>query len=194
MTDPDPRILLILDLDETLIHASEESLDREPDFCVGHYRIYRRPGLETFLRTCQQQFQLAIWSASGGGYLSAVVLQILPVDVSLTFAWSRDRCVHRYDPEWLEPYFVKDLKKVKRQGFRLERTLIVEDTPRQVERNFGNSIYVTPYLGSAEDTELGELSQYLNGFSTVADVRKIEKRGWRNVPDFRRACPGRDHN
>jgi hypothetical protein len=42
------KILLILDLDETLIHASEEQLDREADFRVFGYHVYIRPHLEPF--------------------------------------------------------------------------------------------------------------------------------------------------
>lgn len=49
------RILLILDLDETLIYASEAALDREPDFTV-----YRRPWLDEFLARCERNFDLAV--------------------------------------------------------------------------------------------------------------------------------------
>nr|WP_052430468.1 NIF family HAD-type phosphatase [Sporocytophaga myxococcoides] len=39
----DKRILLILDLDETVIHASKTQLDRQADFIVYNYHIYKRP-------------------------------------------------------------------------------------------------------------------------------------------------------
>ena len=55
------RTLLILDIDETLIHASERPLDREPDFGVGPFSVYRRPGLAEFLEFCQSKFQVAVW-------------------------------------------------------------------------------------------------------------------------------------
>lgn len=41
--------LLILDLDETLFYATEEKLDREPDFVVGQYFVYKRPFVGLFL-------------------------------------------------------------------------------------------------------------------------------------------------
>jgi TFIIF-interacting CTD phosphatase-like protein len=44
--------LLILDLDETLIHASETPLDYRSDFLVYDYYIYKRPNLDRFLATC----------------------------------------------------------------------------------------------------------------------------------------------
>lgn len=175
------QILLILDVDETLIYASEKPLSREADFSVGPYSVYRRPGLAAFLESCKEKFQLAIWSSSGSDYLSAIVSNILPRDHTLAFVWSRNRCVQRYDPERLEPYFVKDLKKVKRLGFDLNRTLMIDDTPQKLERNFGNAIYIPPFYGDPSDNELKSLGSFLVTLAGVANVRTIEKRGWRNV-------------
>lgn len=174
-------ILLILDIDETLIYADEKPLDRPPDFRVGSYHLYRRPHLTEFLTKCDSLFQIAVWSSSGTGYLAAIVENIFPCDISFSFVWSRDRCVQKYHPERLESYFVKDLKKVKRLGFDLRRVLIVDDTPEKVERNFGNAIYVTPFYGDQADTELAQLGQFLALLSTTSDVRSIEKRGWRSL-------------
>ena len=47
-----PGKLLILDLDETLIFATERPLTREADFRVGPYHVYGRPGLADFLDQC----------------------------------------------------------------------------------------------------------------------------------------------
>lgn len=175
------RILLILDLDETLIHASERPLQREPDFTVGPYSVYQRPGLSDFLEFCHGTFQVAIWSSSGPDYLRAVVSHILPSGHSLAFVWDRSRCVQRYDSERMEPYFLKDLKKVKRIGFDLNRVLIIDDTSQKVERNFGNAIYISPFYGDPADDELKRLSPFLKSLTGAPNVRTIEKRGWRNA-------------
>lgn len=174
------RTLLILDVDETLIYATEKPLDRESDFGVGPYTVYRRPGLAEFLETCLRQFDVAVWSSSGSDYLTAVVENIFPKEVSLAFVWNRTRCVQRYDPEHLETYYVKDLKKVKRRGFDLKRVLIVDDTPQKTERNYGNAIYVSPFYGDPADDELKRLSPFLTTLAEIPDVRTIEKRGWRS--------------
>jgi NLI interacting factor-like phosphatase len=50
--EPGGPILLILDLDETLIYATEEPLQRVPDFIIGPYAVYRRPYLTEFLTSC----------------------------------------------------------------------------------------------------------------------------------------------
>lgn len=176
----DERILLILDLDETLLFATEEKLDREPDGIVGPYHVYCRPDLEAFLRKCSQHFQLAVWTSATGDYADGVVRAVFPAGVEPLFLWHRAHCVRQFDSERHETCFIKDLKKLKRLGFNLERVLIVDDTPQKVQRNYGNAIYVTPYLGDPEDTELQRLAVYLESLRLISNVRNIEKRGWRN--------------
>lgn len=129
---------------------------------------------------CAGPFQLAVWSSSSPDYLHAVLAQAVPPEVRLVFVWSRERCVRRFDPELQEHYFVKDLRKVKRIGFDLARVLIVDDTPKKLERNYGNAVYVKPFLGDSDDDELPWLAAYLRTMVTADDVRQIEKRGWRS--------------
>ena len=153
----DNPTLLILDLDETLIYATEELPRREHDFTVGPYAIYRRPYLTEFLTSCTACYRLAVWSTATDEYVRQVVQHILPPDIELAFAWGRSRRVRRYHPEQFEEEFVKDLKKVKRMGYRLEQVLIVDDTPRKVRWNYGNAIYVPPFFDDPEDETLPRL-------------------------------------
>lgn len=88
-TDP---ILLILDLDETLVRAVETPLPRPPDFQVFDFHVYRRPHLGLFLRTCAAHFRLAVWTSGTAGYAQAILAGILPLEISLDFVWSRSRC------------------------------------------------------------------------------------------------------
>ena len=41
--------LLILDIDETLVHATEEDLGRACDFETDWYVVYKRPHVDEFL-------------------------------------------------------------------------------------------------------------------------------------------------
>jgi RNA polymerase II subunit A small phosphatase-like protein len=182
--------LLILDLDETLIHASATKVREEADFQVFHYFVYKRPGLADFLTTCAQHFKLAIWSSASDDYVQAIVRQIVPPGITLEFVWGRSRCTPLATPQ-IDEYgyynldgassyeYAKRLKKVRRRGFSLSQTLIVDDTPAKVQQNYGNAIYIKPYLGSTEDEELNYLSAYLLMLKDEADVRIIEKRHWR---------------
>jgi TFIIF-interacting CTD phosphatase-like protein len=174
------RHLLILDLDETLIYAAEEPLDRMHDFAVGRYSCYRRPGLQSFLKTCDALFELAVWSSSTTLYADAVVSQIFLPDVQLAFLWARERCTLRLRPEAAEDSWLKNLKKVKRKGYSLDQVLVVDDSPEKLARNYGNLITVQPFVGSPDDEELMLLRQYLPSLASVKNVRAIEKRDWRH--------------
>ena len=171
-------ILLIMDLDETLIHATEEPLGHEHDFAVGPYIVYCRPHLSEFLADCSNCFRLAIWSSASDDYVRDVVGQIVPSGIELAFAWGRSRCVRRLDPESYETDYLKDLKKVKRLGHDLRRVLIIDDTPRKIRRHYGNAVYVPPFTGSTGDRTLARLGSYLTTLRDEPDVRVLEKRGW----------------
>ena len=57
---------------------------------------------------------------------------------------------------------------------------MVDDTPQKLERNYGNLVRVTEWLGETQDRELLLLTQYLRDLKDVANVRSVEKRGWQN--------------
>jgi RNA polymerase II subunit A small phosphatase-like protein len=76
---------------------------------------------------------------------------------------------------------VKDLKKVRRSGYRLERVLIVDDSPSVLQRSYGNVIPVRPFTGSADDAELDNLLPHLDKLSQLENVRAAEKRNWRGL-------------
>ncbi len=174
-----PRPLLILDIDETLIHGREEPLDRPCEFLAGQYHIYERPHLNQFLQSVSELYDLACWSSATHDYLEIVVNTITKDLFSpLLFVWDRSRCTRRTDFTLQEEYFLKDLQKVKKKGYDLARVLILEDEPRKVNRHFGNAIFVKPYVGALDDDELPKLASYLQSVADVPNYRVLEKRNW----------------
>lgn len=173
------RNLLILDVDEVLIYSKEEIGDAEYDFEVATYWTRIRPFAERFVQTVFDWYYVAVWSSATAGYLNTVLDKLIPDTEKLQFVWARDRCTFRYDSRAGDHYFLKDLKKVKRRGYDLDRVLVIEDDPRTMERSYGNLIKVAPYYGNPSDRELVLLSEYLKDMRDVQNVRKREKRNWR---------------
>ena len=184
-----PKPLLILDLDETLLHASEVQLAETEDFRIDRYWVYLRPGLDSFLRECQSWYRMAIWSSAGDDYVGAMVQQAIAPIVPLEFVWARSRGTLRRDFTYDEYFYAKDLYKVKRKGYPLARVLIVDDSPRKVAKNYGNAIYVPPFEGAKDDEVLSHLSNYLHSLAFESDVRRIEKRQW--LRDSRKGSNGK---
>ena len=58
------KTLLILDLDETLMHGREKPLEQKEAFRVDHFYIYWRPFLKTFLKEIKDDFLVAVWSSA----------------------------------------------------------------------------------------------------------------------------------
>lgn len=172
-------ILLVLDLDETLLFADEIGTGRPADFEVAEYLVYKRPGLDAFIETIRPHFQLAVWTSSTRLYAEAVVPHLFPPGLDLRFVWARDRCTQRFDPDRHEYVWTKNLSKLKRLGHALERVLIVDDSPEKLEKHYGNLVRVHPFEGNPEDRELEALGRYLPTLSQIANVRRVEKRFWR---------------
>jgi RNA polymerase II subunit A small phosphatase-like protein len=185
------KILLVLDIDETLIHATPKLLNRENDFKVFNYYIYCRPYLNDFINTIKDDFLIAIWSSASDDYVKKVVKCIFPKDITLQFVWGRSRCTYKrdrelqidnygnYESHFLDHYhYTKPLKKLKRKGFKLNKILIIDDTPYKCSNNYGNAIYPKEFLGDSQDNELKKLAQYLKTLKDAPNVRTIEKRGW----------------
>jgi Dullard-like phosphatase family protein len=177
--------LVILDLDETLIHATEERLEHEPDFVLFEetptpYFVYKRPHLESFLEFCFSNFEVAIWTSSTEDYAEGIVKNILLSSQRPKFVWARKRCTYRRNLETYEYEWLKNLSKVKRRGYTLEQVVMVDDTPTKLAKYYGNLLPVKPFEGKLSDDELQLLPRFLEKLVKVENVRKVEKRYWRN--------------
>lgn len=194
--------LLVLDLDETLIHTTNDpgAVRRrhgvEPDFNLSflkeriHLSSFKRPYLDDFLRSVQESWQLAVWTAASADYAEMACKEVFaPVGGldALAFLWSYKRCTpYRYtrDESYSgggEIFNIKRVKKIKNAGYDINRTLIVEDVPMNVMRSYGNLVTVDPFDGCPKDDTLYLLKRYLDVLKDAENFRKIEKRGWKAI-------------
>lgn len=181
--------LIILDVDQTLIFATKERLNKEPDFIVFDYNVYKRPYLIEFITRLDQSYEIAIWSSAGNDYVNSIIEQ-LQLHVEFLFIWGRNEATQKrqlndyYETGNDTEYnYVKPLKKVKRKGYDLERILIVDDSPHKSQLNYGNAIYPKPFKGENDDNELLKLIDYLESIKDEPNFRTIEKRNWRRKYD-----------
>lgn len=174
------RKLLILDLDETLIYATEEKSEREADFIIGRYFVYKRPFLESFLECCFENFDVAVWTAATKSYAEDILKTILMENQNLQFLWTRERCTFTFDAEEREHFYSKRMHKICRRGYKLESVIVVDDSPKVWQSSYGNLVGVTKFEGNESDDELKSLAIYLIKLKSVGNIRLIEKRNWRN--------------
>ena len=172
--------LLILDIDETLIHATETPLDREADFRVAQYYVYMRPHVQQFMEFCREHFHVAAWTTATPDYAALVLAHICSEDYPFEFVWCRDRCTFRGEGYDGNLRWLKDLKKVRKQGWSLDQVLMLEDQPANLLRHYGNVIRIDPFDGDPEDMELKRLMPFLLELKLAENIRTIEKRGWKS--------------
>jgi len=161
-----PR-LIIFDLDETLVHATERDLGYPCDFEVPPYRVYLRPYVQELVEFAGSRFDIAVWSSSSDAYVSEVVDRLFS-NVRPKFAWSVSRCVQRIDTRSNGYVYVKDLRKVQKFGYSTDEILIVDDSPEKISRQPKCHIHVEPFHGSRDDAELLRVMRVLEEFECAA--------------------------
>jgi len=93
------RMLLVLDIDDTLIHPGDHSEQETipPDFLFhdfnGAHPIFKRPGLDAFLKDVFDHYWVGFWSAGRDDYVQRVLQHILEPNQEPEFIFSRGQCI-----------------------------------------------------------------------------------------------------
>lgn len=153
-TTQNEKPLLVMDLDECMIHASGLELDRPCDFFYKNLRVYKRPHLDEFLRTASQHFRLALWSMGTNKYVQTISKQILPEGLEWDFVWSRKNCRKRVDIFWGGSFFYKTLDKLKRYGYALDKITMIDNNPIMIVYSQSKVITIKSFWGESDDKEL----------------------------------------
>lgn len=160
--------LLILDLDETLIHSTRQPLpDQEQVGTVldGRYHLYIRPGVHELVQRTREIYSLAVWTAAVPEYAAEVVTQVLP-GVDLAFVWARPQCTPGFRG------WHKDLDHVT-EAFQYDPRdiLMIEDTPENLRHHRRNCVQVRPWYGDPADQELTRVLPEILAAHPLEDVR-----------------------
>lgn len=194
---PDKKpLLVVLDLDECLIHSRGYDPSQTYDFIIPRdvddseplYGTMIRPGVDEFLDFLfdNDAFDVGVWTSATDDYAAVVVDKVFGPERQPSFVFSRERCVKTWDyrgnvyssgrPEQL---LIKDLKKVKKHtGYDYDRMVAIDDNPVYYLRQYSNLVTVPEYLAKPEKAVFPHLMSYLEKLATLDDVRPAEKRGW----------------
>jgi RNA polymerase II subunit A small phosphatase-like protein len=175
----DERILIVFDLDETLIHSTLNESDRPADFMFREHYVYVRPHLNTFFKKSNEHFDFAIWTNGGEAYTCDILKKIIPSFIGLRFVWPKSMFVNGV-PQTLDTLRApKNLRRLIVNGFEPSKVLIVDDNPDDSVIEFGNVIQLHPYRGQTDDCELLLLLKYLEKVLFLKDTRSIKHVSWR---------------
>ena len=164
--------ILILDLDETLVHSSTKNpFPNKKNLILDikdiKYKIYViiRPFLEKFLQEMSLYYDLYIYTASIPQY-SKTLVKILDKKKVIIQVLHRDHCLNIYGKRLKDlTIFNKDLKDI----------IIIDNNPAFYVLNKENGIPIQTWIGEPKDKELLKLIPILKYLSKVKDVRPIIK-------------------
>ena len=172
--------LLILDIDECLVHATETPRSHSCDFSSEWCYVYKRPFIDEFIEFCGEHFDVALWTTAGHLHAELIVQNLFSKDFNFEFIWSARQCTRRYDCLEFREYWIKNFRKLRLVGYDLSQVIMVDDSPEKHIRNYGNLVEVSPFHGERDDRELRLSMRYLLKIKDVENIRAMEKRFWRN--------------
>jgi len=162
---------LVLDLDETLVHSSftEVPCDLVLSVMLGsdEHKVYvrKRPGLEQFMATVSQLYEVAVFTASTALYANSLL------DVLDTSGWIQHRLFREACTRYKEGY-VKDLSRLGRD---LNHVIIIDNMPICYALQPHNAIPIQTWKDDPKDTELLDLLPILMSLARVDQIPRMLK-------------------
>ena len=185
--------LLLLDLDETLIHAecpiSEENINKydaiirfqsenNSDNEYNEIGLYLRTGVGKFLSLLNNLFNMAIFTASDKDYADAIIRYLDPNKEIFKFCLYRFNCINMN-----ELIYIKDLRVIN--NIDLKKTVLIDNNIYSFTNQLNNGILINSFYGDKNDIELFNVFNYLMEFILpVDDIRKANE----NFFGFEKIC------
>ena len=175
----DERKLVVLDIDETLLHASTTELDQPLDYRATRTFVYKRPHVDQFLRYCLQNYRVAVWTTASAQFAQEIFSEVFPIARELEFIWSFEHCTDSLKANGDFNQKIKDLSKIESQSIDLKNIVMIDDTAEKLRLNQTNLIHISPFFGEQNDRELLFLIEYLETIKELDDIGEKNKQNWR---------------
>lgn len=169
------KLVLALDLDETLIHCCNfDPPEKQRYKHAVNYKsengifvtakINVRPYLQEFLSTVSTHYDIVIYTASDRDYAMAIVNFIDPQRKYIDDVFHRENCL-----KTKKGFVVKDLKVILPK--ELDRIVLVDNSAQCFAPQLKNGIPIVCYRYNEEDRELLHLRDFLLELKDQASVQ-----------------------
>lgn len=160
--------LLILDLDETLVHSSFRPVP-SPDFVIPveidgrniDVYVIKRPFVDEFLKAVGSRFEVVVFTASLGKYADPL-LDLLDKNRVIKWRLFREACYP------FEGAYVKDLQCMGRDP---KTMILVDNSPHSYAFQPENAVPIGTFIDDMEDQELLDCLDTLLAVEFAPDVR-----------------------
>ena len=130
------RRLLIFDLNGVLLLRNR--INKNPDFVIGNFYCYIRPGTRKFLKWAHHHFDVAVWSSTMPHNTIPIVQHIWGKKIKdLKFIFSQRQCTQTGTMPCGKPIFLKELRCVWEilPWYDETNTFLIDDSPHKVVNN-----------------------------------------------------------
>ncbi|KAI9222806.1 HAD-like domain-containing protein, partial [Blastocladiella britannica] len=165
------RKLLVLDLDETLVHSSFKPVPGadfiipvEIDRIVHNVYVSKRPGLDKFMAALGPHFEIVVFTASLAKYADPVLDALDQPHGVVHHRLFREACIHH------KGNYVKDLGMLGRD---LRTVLILDNSPASYLFHRSNAVPISSWFNDESDTELVDLVPFLVDLVKVDNVMTV---------------------
>jgi len=168
---------LILDLDETLIHADFDEQFANHDHTVHFdYKeekvsvdIFVRPGVTEFLKRMSHIYEIFLFTASKKEYADACVDVIDPEGTIFKHRLYRDSCIPINNQ-----IYVKDLRIFVNR--KQENLILVDNSFYSFANQPRNGVLINSFYNDEDDKELHNLLNYLENYLHPSkDIREVNE-------------------
>jgi len=167
------KTTLILDLDETLVHADfhcqfglyDEILQFVFENETISIPLILRPGVREFLNFIKDKFNVIVFTAGRKEYADCVFNYLDPNHDIFKYRFYRDDCISVKGK-----IFVKDLRIFR--NLNLARTIIIDNSLYSFANQLTNGILITSFYNNKQDFELLNLMKYIKSLY-INDVRDV---------------------
>ncbi|ORX84006.1 hypothetical protein K493DRAFT_239477 [Basidiobolus meristosporus CBS 931.73] len=173
--------VLVLDLDETLIHSTSRGTSHDADHMIevridNHaclYYVFKRPHVEYFLSKVCEWYKVVVFTASVAEYadpvidwLEATVMARYNIKKKIfSERYFRESCIHKNGA------YIKDLTKIEAD---LNKIALVDNSPITYSINQENAIPIKGWMNNnSKDEALLELLPFLDALRFVHNLRNI---------------------
>jgi CTD small phosphatase-like protein 2 len=166
---------LVLDLDETLIFAHNESSDQgydeRIDLYIGENRthsiyVYYRPFLKEFLEYVSAKWEIGIFTSSSNIYANAILERIDPQNKYFNFRLFKNSCYRDCNN-----HLIKDLEILGNR--ELKNIVMVDNSIDSIIYQLENCVPCVPFYGDSKDQELVSLAKFLDVIYKIPDLRNF---------------------
>lgn len=168
--------VLLLDLDETLIHSDFENqchnIDAEINISVDNtsscaLRIAVRPHIREFLQFARSKFNVVLFTAGVQEYADPIVNYLDPLNEIFSLRLYRDSCFE------FRNFFIKDLSILS--GIDEKDMIIVDNCIFSFAMHLSNGYLISSFYENRDDSELLFLIDYLIKISASDSVKEVNE-------------------